>query len=313
MVCLVLRVGALLLERGVAGVSRGCFGLGARCARCVFRLLTLRAFPPDPPKPYRACARYARELPTESPWRLNYSAGNIGGRSLRPHFVPATLPIKRCLAAATPPQGSFVGSAPLARGNLSTPRRGTMPPPFGLPPLRVNHGRLSLVPLAVYCGGCRELAAATPSPLRAMPSCFGVPHRLQFTTRALITLAAARHLARCANGRRSAHSARGPLPALSVPLSGPQLPEAPPGLRPESGSRATPSVFVGSRQPPILAARAMGAAYPGCLGNYRPNQPVPARVLPLVVRCRGFGGWLRVARSQRSGAFQIDGAHTVTP
>lgn len=48
--------------------------------------------------------------------------------------------------------------------------------------------RGSLVPLAVYCGGCRELAAATPSPLRALPSCFGVPHRLQFTTRALITL-----------------------------------------------------------------------------------------------------------------------------
>ena len=63
----ILRVGALLLERGVAGVSRGCFGLGARCARSVLRLLTLRAFPPDPLKPYRACARYARELPTESP------------------------------------------------------------------------------------------------------------------------------------------------------------------------------------------------------------------------------------------------------
>lgn len=148
----------------------------------------------------------------------------------------------------------------------------------------------SLVPLAEYCGGCRELAAATPSPLRALPSCFGVPHRLQFTTRALITLAVARHLAHCANGRRCAHSARGPLPALSVPLSGPQLPEAPPGLRPESGSRATPSVFVGSRQPPVLAARAMGAAYPGCLSRFRPMQPVPARVRASRVRCRGFRG-----------------------
>lgn len=140
--------------------------------------------------------------------------------------------------------------------------------------------RGSLVPLAVYCGGCRELAAATPSPLRALPSCFGVPHRLQFTTRALITLAAARHLARCANGRRCAHSARGPLPALSVPLSGPQLPEAPPGLRPESGSRATPSVFVGSRQPPELAARAMGAASPGCKGRRL-----------FAGAFRGAGGW----------------------
>lgn len=66
----------------------------------------------------------------------------------------------------------------------------------------------------------------------------------------------------------------------------------------------------------------MGAASPGCKGRrlfavlparaFRPMQPVSARVLPLVVRCRGFGGWLRVARSHRSGAFQIDAAHTVT-
>lgn len=71
------------------------------------------------------------------------------------------------------------------------------------------------------------------------PRCRSIPSFERFlsvpccrTVRALITLAAARHLARCANGRRCAHSARGPLPALSVPLSGPQLPEAPPRASP---------------------------------------------------------------------------------
>ena len=49
------------------------------------------------------------------------------------------------------------------------------------------------------------------------------------------------------------------------------------------------------------------------LSRLRPMQPVTARVRASRVRCRGFGGWLRVARSQRSGAFQIDGADTVTP
>lgn len=158
--------------------------------------------------------------------------------------------------------------------------------------------RGSLVPLAVCvvasCPRCRSI----PSFERflSVPCCR--------TVRALITLAVARHLARCANGRRCAHSARGPLPALSVPHAGPQLPAAPPGLRPESGCRATPSVFVGSRQPPELAARAMGAASPGSLCPHASALRASAAAVS--------GGWLRVARSQRSGAFQIDAAHTVT-
>lgn len=40
------------------------------------------------------------------------------------------------------------------------------------------------------------------------------------------------------------------------------------------------------------------------LSRLRPLQPVPARVLPLVVRCRGFGGWLRVARHLMSWVSQ---------
>ena len=39
-------------------------------------------------------------------------------------------------------------------------------------------------------------------------------------------------------------SARVPLPALSIPLAGPQLPAAPRGLRPQSGSRGyAPPLF----------------------------------------------------------------------
>lgn len=120
--------------------------------------------------------------------------------------------------------------------------------------------RGSLVPLAVCvvasCPRCRSI----PSFERflSVPCCR--------TVRALITLAAAKHLARCANGRRCAHSARGPLPALSVPLSGPQLPEAPPGLRPESCCRYAP--FLSAPASPLpSAARAIGAAYPGCKGR----------------------------------------------
>lgn len=83
-------------------------------------------------------------------------------------------PIKRCLAAALPPQGSFVGSAPLARGNLSTPRRGTMPPPFGLPALRVNHARLSRSVGGLR--GCFLSSLPLDSILRAFFVCSVLPH-----------------------------------------------------------------------------------------------------------------------------------------
>ena len=118
--------------------------------------------------------------------------------------------------------------------------------------------RGSLVPLAVL-RGCFWSSLPLESILRAFFVCSVLPH-------GFITLAAARHLARCANGRRYAHSARGPLPALSVPLSGPQLPEAPPGLRPESGCRYAP--FLSAPASPLpSAASAMGAASPGCKGR----------------------------------------------
>lgn len=142
--------------------------------------------------------------------------------------------------------------------------------------------RGSLVPLAEYCGGCRELAAATPSPLRALPLCFGVPHRLQFTTRALITL---RRLCiwRVAPMVGVAPLGAGGLPALSVPHAGPQLPAAPPGLCPESGSRATPSVFVGSRQPPVTRGTRHGRCVPRLLGQLLPK-PACARTRPRFAR-----------------------------
>lgn len=183
-----------------------------------------------------------------------------------------------------------------------------MPPPFGLPALRVGHARLSRSVGGLR--GCFLSSLPLDSILRAFFVCSVLPHgaRANYS-------AAALHLARCANGRRCAHSARDPLPALSVPHAGPQLPAAPPGLRPESGCRAAPSVFVGSRQPPVTRGTRHWRCVPRLQGaaTLRPLQPVPARVRASRVRCRGFGGWLRVARSQRSGAFQIDGAHTVTP
>lgn len=332
MVCLVLRVGALLLERGVAGVSRGCFGLGARCARSVFRLLTLRAFPPDPPKALsglrslrsrtaygvpKGRGRSAREKLqgsvsrlansrqlrshkavscrgfatasrvcrlTESLWRLNYSAGTIGGRSLRPRCAPASLPIKRCLAAATPPQGSFVGSAPLARGNLSTPRRGTMPPPFGLPTLRVNHARLSRSVGGLR--GCFLSSLPLDSILRAFFVCSVLPHgaRANYS-------AAALHLARCANGRRCAPRRGWVARALGSALGAPT---------PRGSPRATPgerlslrSVFVGSRQPPTIRGTRHGRCVPRLQGA-------------AALHGRVSGGW-RLGRASARARFSLGG------
>lgn len=115
--------------------------------------------------------------------------------------------------------------------------------------------RGSLVPLAVCvvasCPRCRSI----PSFERflSVPCCR--------TVRALITL---RRLCiwRVAPMVGVAPLGAGGLPALSVPHAGPQLPAAPPGLRPESSCRAAPSVFVGSRQPPGNSRHAPWALRP---------------------------------------------------
>lgn len=144
--------------------------------------------------------------------------------------------------------------------------------------------RGSLVPLAVCvvasCPRCRSI----PSFERflSVPRC-----------RAGNYSAAALHLARCANGRRCAHSARVPLPALSVPHAGPQLPAAPPGLRPESGCRATPSVFVGSRQPPVTRGTRHGRCVPRLQGA-------------AALRGRVSGGW-RLGRASARALLSLGG------
>lgn len=83
------------------------------------------------------------------------------------------------------------------------------------------------------------------------------------------------------------------MPALSVPLSGPQLPEAPPGLRPESGSRATPSIFVGSRQPPVTRGTRHGRCVPRLQGA-------------AALRGRVSGGW-RLGRASARARFSLGG------
>lgn len=149
-----------------------------------------------------------------------------------------------------------------------------------------------LVPLAVYCGGCRELAAATPSPLRALPSCFGVPHRLQFTTRANY-FGGGQAFGALRQWSALRPLGAGGLPALSVPHAGPQLPAAPPGLRPESGCRATPSVFVGSRQPPVTRGTRHGRCVPRLQGA-------------AALRGRVSGGW-RLGRASARALFSLGG------
>ena len=148
-----------------------------------------------------------------------------------------------------------------------------MPPPFGLPALRVGQARLSRSVGGLR--GCFLSSLPLDSILRAFFVCSVLPHG-----RALKYSAAALHLAHCANGRRCAHSARGLLPALSVPHAGPQLPAAPPGLRPESGCRAAPSVFVGSRQPPVTRGTRHGRCVPRLQG-----------AAALRGRVSGGGGW----------------------
>jgi len=49
------------------------------------------------------------------------------------------------------------------------------------------------------------------------------------------------------------------------------------------------------------------------LSHFAPCSPCPLASSLWSSAAAVSGGWLRVARSQRSGAFQIDGAHTVTP
>lgn len=197
---------------------------------------------------------------TESLWRLNYSAGYIGGRSLRPRYAPASLPIKRCLAAATPPQGVLVGSAPLARGNLSTPRRGTMPPPFGLPSLRVDHARLSRSVGGLR--GCFLSSLPLDSILRAFFVCSVLPHGARanyfgggFAFGALRQWSALRP------------SARVGCPRSRFRTRGPNSPRLPPGFARRAVVGLRPPFLSAPASPLPSAARAMGAASPGCKGR----------------------------------------------
>lgn len=158
-----------------------------------------------------------------------------------------------------------------------------MPPPFGLPALRVDHAWLSRSVGGLR--GCFLSSLPLDSILRAFFVCSVLPHGARANY-----FAAALHLARCANGRRCAHSARDPLPALSVPHAGPQLPAAPPGLCPESGCRATPSVFVGSRQPPVTRGTRHGRYVPRLQGA-------------AALRGRVSGGWRLGRASARALLF----------
>lgn len=137
----ILRVGALLLERGVAVVSRGVLWFGGALRAQCLPVAHAAGVPPRPPKALtglrslrsrtaygvpKGRGRYARDkcsAPlsqciyrqlrsqkavscrgyatasrvcrlTESPWRLNYSAGTIGGKVAPPALRAGSAPLK---------------------------------------------------------------------------------------------------------------------------------------------------------------------------------------------------------------------------
>lgn len=115
-------------------------------------------------------------------------------------------------------------------------------------------------------GGFAQLSGVDPKPTAAYGLVFWGAPTPEISRCNFITVAAACH---CAFRRTAASrwSARVPLPALSFPLSGPQLPDAPRGLRPQSGSRGyAPPLFCRLRRPLSSAA---------CL-RHRPFVPLRA-------------------------------------
>lgn len=158
---------------------------------------------------------------------------------------------------------------------MSTPRRGTMPPPCGLPPLRVDHARLSRSVGGLR--GCFLSSLPLDSILRAFFVCSVLPHGARANYfgggqafGALRQWSAVRPLG------------AGPVARALGSARGAPTPRGSPRATP--GERLSGYALRFCRLPPAPGTR--GTRHGRCV----PRQPVPARVRASRVRCRGFRG-----------------------